>query len=103
MPASAGTKPGALSLVEAGALGDKKKSPHLRALFFFGECAAGRKRGDMHRGHSEKQGRAWRLRHDAGTRTPASAGHLRTVAARKPCEHGGGHNEQADRRHASDA
>ncbi len=31
MPASAGTKPGALSLVEAGALGDKKKSPHLRA------------------------------------------------------------------------
>ena len=26
MPASAGTKPGALSLVEAGALGDKKRA-----------------------------------------------------------------------------
>ena len=61
------------------------------------------KRGGMHRDRSETQGRARRLRQDVGTRTPASAGSLRAVAARKPCEHGGSHNEQADRRHASDA
>lgn len=80
------------------------------SFLFFGKCAAGRKRvrqrenaGAWHRGRSETRGRTRRLRQDAGTHAPASAGSLRAVAARKPCEHGGSHNEQTDRRHASDA
>ena len=86
----------------------RNEEPHC-GLFLFGmrggaktRTATG-KRGGMHRDRSETRGRAWRLRQDAGTRAPASAGNLRTAAARKPCEHGGSHNEQADRRHAPDA
>lgn len=93
----------------------KLSSPNERAricgLFsFFWEMRGGAKtrtatgkRGGMHRGRSETRGRTRRLRQDAGTHAPASAGSLRAVAARKPCEHGGSHNEQTDRRHASDA
>ena len=87
----------------------QRKSPQMRALFFFGmrggaktRTATG-KRESMHRGRSETRGHTRRLRQDAETRAPASAGSLRAVAARKPCEHDGSHNEQADRRHAPDA
>ena len=61
------------------------------------------KREGARGGHSETRGRISGFDKMPLMRTPTPAACLRTDAARKPREHGGGRNEQTDRRHAPDA
>ena len=82
------------------------KEPASAGSFLFGECSCGvmtGKREGARGGHSETRGRISGFDKMPLMRTPTPAACLRTVAARKPREHGGGRNEQTDRRHAPDA